>query len=360
MSKPAVVFGGPSPEHDISVSTGLQATHTLADAGDVHAVYWDKDRRFWLVDPAAEPGDFVSGAPRRARELTFVAEPGGGLVARKRPLDVSAVLVCCHGGPGEDGTLQGAFDLVGYRYTGSGRAASSVCIDKLVFSATVAAAGLPVLPRRLLGPPRSEPGLEAPFIVKPRFGGSSIGIEVVDDLATAHALLGSSPHLGEGAVVEPYIAGVRDLQVAVRTFPAVELSAVEEPLRAPGGLYTYEQKYLAWGEGGAVARRLPADLGPGLAERIGELARALVDILDLRSIARIDFLERDGEIWVNEVNTVPGSQAAYLWIDPPLTRSRLLADMLAEAENRPLRAFPTAGADGTALRNAGTIASKLG
>lgn len=356
MSKPVVLFGGPSPEHDISVSTGLQATHTL---GDVHAVYWDKQRRFWLVDPSSEPGDLVDGPPRKARQVSLIAEPGEGFVLKKRPLDVSAVLICCHGGPGEDGTLQGVLDLVGYRYTGSDRGASSVCMDKLVFGAAVAAAGLPTIARLPLVAD-TDPGFGPPYIVKPRLGGSSLGIEVVDDLATARALLGSSPFLAEGAVIEPFLADVRDLQIAVRTYPTVELSAIEEPLRVSGGLYTYEQKYLAWGESGRDVRRLPAPLDPAVETRLRSLALRLVEIFGLRSVARIDFLERGGEITVNEVNTIPGSQAAYLWVDPPVSRRQLLTDMLIEAERRPARAFTTAGADGTALRAAGSIASKLG
>ena len=79
-----------------------------------------------------------------------------------------------------------------------------------------------------------------------------------------------------------------------------------------------------------------------------------------RGITRIDYLERDGEILVNEVNTIPGSMAAYLWIDPPLSRETLFADMVAEAKTAPVRVFSVAGSDGTALRSAGTIASKLG
>ncbi len=165
--------------------------------------------------------------------------------------------------------------------------------------------------------------------------------------------------LDAGSQGQPFLPDVRDLQMAVRTYPALELSAVEEPLRADG-LYTYEQKYLAWGDSGVAARRLPALLDSALEERLRDLARRLVGMLGLRSVARIDFLERDGDIYVNEVNTIPGSQAAYLWIDPPLTRRQLLADMLAEAEQRPPRRFSTAGADGSALRAAGTIASKLG
>lgn len=355
MAKRAVIFGGPSPEHDISVSTGLQATHTL---GDVHAIYWDKAGRFHLVDPASEAPGFADGVPSRAKPLSLVTEPGAGFVLKRKALDISAILNACHGGPGEDGTLQGALDMVGYRYSGPGRWGSSLGMDKLSFAAAVAQAGLDTLPRTLLRP-GAPPPFDGPYIVKPRFGGSSIGIEVVEDHPTAVALLGG-PNMADGAVIEPFVADCRDLQVAVRTYPSLELSAVEEPLRSGAGLYGYEQKYLAWGDGGAIARELPADVSPEVDRRLREAAGLVADLVGVRSIARIDFLERDGELWVNEINTIPGSLSSYLWIDPPLTRAQLLADVMAEVESLPPRAFSIAGADGTALRNAGTIASKLG
>lgn len=356
MTRPAVIFGGPSPEHDISVSTGLQAARTLDRPT---CIYWDTTGRFHLVDPDLEMSDFADGVPRKARELDLVAQPGGGFVLKRKPLELSVLVNCCHGGPGEDGTLQGALDLAGIRYTGPGRAGSALGMDKLSFGAAVAGAGLPALPRVLLGPDRVPP-FDPPYIVKPRFGGSSIGIEVAADAATAHALLATSPHLDDGAVVEPFVADCRDLQVAVRTYPEFALSAVEEPVRDTGGVYSYRQKYLAWGEQGGIARKLPADVAPDLRRGIEEAARLVADLVGVRSVARIDFLERDGELWVNEINTIPGSLAAYLWIDPPLSRRELLDDMIAEAASAPPRRFSTAGADGSALRNAGTIAGKLG
>ena len=90
------------------------------------------------------------------------------------------------------------------------------------------------------------------------------------------------------------------------------------------------------------------------------LSRRVTEVAGLRGIARIDFLEKQGQVVVNEVNTIPGSMAAYLWIDPPITRERLFADMLSEARSAPVRVFSVAGSDGTALRSAGAIASKLG
>ena len=358
MVKPAVIFGGPSDEHDISILTGLQVTRAL---GDVHSVYWSKVGDWFEVDSELEAADFADGPPKRARPLSFVAAPGQGLLSKKRQLDADVIVIACHGGPGEDGTLQGLLDLAGLRYTGAGQAASALGMDKLAFGAAMAAAGLPTLPRALVATgEETQPAFEGPYIAKPRFGGSSIGIEVADDWATVLALRKSSSFFRQGAVVEPFLTGSRDLQVAVRTYPGWELSAIEAPARSGAGIYSYDQKYLAWGGEVSSGRELPAALDPGLEEEIGSLSRRVTEAAGLRGIARIDFLERDREIFVNEVNTIPGSMGAYLWIDPPITREQLFRDLVDEARSGPVRVFSVAGSDGTALRSAGSIASKLG
>jgi D-alanine-D-alanine ligase len=358
MSRSAVVFGGPSDEHDISILTGLQVARAL---DGIEAIYWTKSGDWYSVDPESEAADFIEGAPRKSREMTLVAAPGQGFVLKRKPLDLDAVLIACHGGPGEDGTLQGLFDLVGLRYTGPGQAASALGMDKLAFGAAMAAAGLPTLPRTLVTTgDEKPPDFAGPYIVKPRFGGSSIGIEIADDWATVTALKSSSRFFDQGAVVEPFLTGSGDLQVAVRTYPQWEMSAVEAPLRAEGGIYSYDQKYLAWGGEVSGGRELPADLDTSIAQDIADLSRRVTDVAGLRGITRIDYLEKDGEVLVNEINTIPGSMAAYLWIEPQIERARLFQDMLDEAAGGRTRVFSTAGSDGTALRSAGTIASKLG
>ncbi len=371
MSQPAVLFGGPSPEHDVSVLTGLQAARALAHAGQsVTAIFWDTKGRLFDVDPALEAAAFIEGAPKNAREVRLVAGPAGGFVGAKggllgkeRPLGISAVLNCCHGGPGEDGTLQAALDLAGVAYTGPTVAGAALAMDKLVFAGAVAAAGLPTLPRTLAlaGMPLPTPG---PYIVKPRFGGSSIGIEVVQDWSTAVALADRSVHLRRGAVVEPYLPASYDLNVGVRTWPELQLSAVERPLRSPGSseILGYQDKYLAGGEGMASApRQLPAEIPEAMEKAIRDAAATVAALAMVRGIARIDFLVDGNDWYVNEVNAIPGSLARYLWVDPaPVPFTTLLADMLTEAVKRPSYRPDATGADGVALRSASSIASKLG
>jgi D-alanine-D-alanine ligase len=358
MASPAVIFGGPSDEHDISILTGLQVARAMPE---VIAVYWSKVGDWFEVDNSLEAADFAEGVPSKARELSFLASPGRGLMFKKKALDIDSILIACHGGPGEDGTLQGLLDLAGIRYSGPGQAASAIAMDKLAFGAVMAAAGLPTLPRVLVVTGEEpKPVFEGPYIAKPRFGGSSIGIEIGDDWETVLALKKSSHFFDQGAVVEPFLGGSRDLQVAVRTHPLWEMSAVEAPARADDGIYSYDQKYLAWGGEVSGGRELPATLDPGVESQIRRLSEQVTQVAGLRGIARIDYLERGGEVVVNEVNTIPGSMAVYLWIDPPITREELFKDMLDEARARPAREFSVAGSDGTALRSAGTIASKLG
>lgn len=351
MPNPAVIFGGPSPEHDVSILTGLQAARAL---GAVTAIYWAKTGDFFEVDPGAEGRDFLDGPPRKAPQVRLVA--GEGFVGRKRPLDLGPLVNCCHGGPGEDGTLQAALDLAGLRYTGPTVAGAALGMDKLAFGNVMAAAGLPSL-RRAGGVPEF-PG---PWIVKPRFGGSSIGIEIVDDADTLAALARSSPHLRNGFVVEPYRPEAYDLNVGVRSWPAVELSMIEKPVRSTGGsILGFADKYLAaGGEGGMASapRELPAVLPEALEKQVRSMASQVAELAGVRGVARIDFLVDDDELYVNEINTIPGSLAKYLW-DLPFPR--LLADLLAEADQRPTHHYTAAGADGTALRSAGSIAGKLG
>jgi D-alanine-D-alanine ligase len=369
----AVIFGGPSPEHDVSILTGLQAAHELQRAGHaVQALFWSKTGEWFGVDAALEASAFIDGVPKGAQALRLVLGAGGGFEAsgsrfsKQKPTEFEVAVVCCHGGPGEDGTLQAALDGAGIAYTGPGVAAAALGMDKLAFGGVMVAAGLPTLPRVALTATTDDVGFAGPYIVKPRFGGSSIGIEVVVDVATAKALLGNSVHLRGGAVLEPFRPDLYDVQVALRCWPDTEVSAIERPLRSPGPggsagkeILGYIDKYVG-GEGMASApRELPADLPTGLADDVRGTARRIGELALVRGVARIDFLT-DGSEWVvNEINTIPGSLARYLWIDPVVPFGRLLDDMIAEARARPMARYSAAGADGLVLRGASSIAAKL-
>jgi D-alanine-D-alanine ligase len=168
--------------------------------------------------------------------------------------------------------------------------------------------------------------------------------------------------LKSGAVVEPFFDGWSDLHVAGRRFPATELSAVERPLRDHEAIYSYAEKYLGGREAGMehAARELPADLPAELEARVRGYAIRLVDVFGVRGSARIDFLwDGEQQILFNEMNTIPGSLALYLWAASGVDNHAALRDLVEEARQRPAVLWSSVGADGSALRNAGTIASKL-
>lgn len=357
MAEPLVLFGGPSPEHDVSVHTGLQAARTL---GAAEALYWTRAGDFVIVDATLESKEFADGVPRGAKPARVAAGAGisvkGGM-GREKTYD-AVVVNCCHGGPGEDGTIQGVLDSAGIAYTGPSVASAAIGMDKLAFGATCAAAGIPSLPRVALTE-STKPDFEGPYIVKPRFGGSSIGIDVVKDVGVAHDRLRANPHLSRGAVIEPYRPESIDLNVAVRTFPELQLSAIEKPTRAGGDIYSYQEKY-SGGEGMATApRELPAVIPGEVEAALREYAAQVAHLASVRGVARIDFLLDGDTLYLNEINTIPGSLSWHLWVEPPVPFATLLADMVKEATARPTAQYSTQGADGALLRNSASIASKL-
>ena len=151
----AVLFGGPSPEHDVSVLTGLQAARALLDAekiGEIHALYWTKGGTWFEVPASLEASAFADGLPEHRRALDLVAGTPGGFVirpgriwTRQRPIAIDVAVLCCHGGPGEDGSLQGALHCAGVSYTGPSAASAALGMDKLATSGVLGTAGIPAL-----------------------------------------------------------------------------------------------------------------------------------------------------------------------------------------------------------------------
>jgi D-alanine-D-alanine ligase len=367
-----VVFGGPSPEHDISILTGLQAARALAaDGADVCCLYWTKTASWLRVPVEAEAKDFLDPEPKGAVEVDLHVP--GGFVERKRmrasAIELGAVLNCCHGGPGEDGTLAGLLELAGLAVSGPHPQPSALMMDKLAATGTAMAAGIPTIPTTLL--PLEGDGNRVlaalpatPWVVKPRFGGSSLGVEAgVDDLDTARAL--ANRGVGRaGMLVQPLLEGWRDINIAVRTYPTLQLSEIERPLRDESAIYGYHDKYLA-GSGGAgmdsAPRELPANLPPKVREQILDHTRTLVAAFGITGAPRVDYLwDGEDQIVLCEVNAIPGAWGAYLWQAVGVPPARLYTDLVEEARRGPvLEPQWAATSDGKALRAAGSIAAKL-
>ncbi len=357
----AIVFGGPSPEHDISILTGLLSERVLREAGhDVLPLYWTRTGDWVQCPPGSEAKDFLEGPPRGSTPLSLVV--GEGFVTRKKGLGggkavaLDAALNCCHGGAGENGGLNAVFEQTGIALTGGPAPQAALGMDKLAFGAVLQAHGIPTLQRFSVG---SDVPFAGPYIVKPRFGGSSIGIEVVEDLATAEALAKSSVHLRSGAVIEPFSKGAVDLNMAYRTYPDVEVSLLEKPLAPTGeGIYSYGQKYLQAEGLVAAPRELPAKVPATVLKEAERLTRAVLTATGIRGVGRLDFLMIGKKLHVNEINTIPGSLSLYLW--PAETKASELLLAAVEEARRLVTAVPAPFEPGAALRAAGGMAGKLG
>jgi D-alanine-D-alanine ligase len=370
----AVLFGGPSPEHEISILTGLQAERVLTTSGEaVLPIYWAPSGEWFLVPSGSEAKDFIDGVPSGSKPIEVRLSGNSGLFIKRRlgadELEISAVLMTLHGGVGEGGGAAALFALLGIPATGSSLFAGAVGMDKLAFGGLMEVAGVPTLRRELLSL-LVDPSFEGPYIVKPRFGGSSIGIEIVEDVEAARAIAQASAHLRAGAVVEPYRPDLVDLNISFRTFPSLETTAVERPLRAEkadakSGLYSYAEKYLSGGAGSetgfmSAPREFPAKLAPGVAEKAREVALRTAEVTGLTGIVRVDLLldEKTNDLYVNEVNSIPGAMALYLWA-PTVPPAQVLKDALIEARDHRVVSPASGFGSGAALRAAGGIAGKL-
>jgi len=260
---------------------------------------------------------------------------------------VEVVFPIVHGSWGEDGTLQGLCEMLDLPYVGPGVTASAVAIDKLFTKQLLAAAGVPVLPCETITRAEFESDpraflerlerLPLPLFVKPRSGGSSVGVKRLDHRACAETSVRFALRFDDAVLVERGITG-RELECAVLGYEEIEASAVGEIV--PGNqFYDYADKYLQ-----DTARLIaPADLPQATADRIRALAIAAFKALGGAGLARVDFLlEGEDSLFVNEINTLPGftaiSMYPRLWdlagVPLPQLTDRLVKIALARHRDR--------------------------
>ena len=358
-NKLAVIYGGPSPEHDISILTGLQAAKILSSKYEVFNIYWSRDNRWFLVDNDLESKDFIENKNIFKKEIAIKYDSNPGFYIKKKKIEIDLIVNSCHGGPGEDGTLQSLFALLEIDFTGPSLTTSQLCMDKYAFFSLMKSNNMPVLEKHLVSE-KVFPEFEGPYILKPRFGGSSIGVEVVDDYKTAITISSNSDLYIQGATIEKYLEESSDLLVAVRSFPQIDYSEIEKPIRSNNfELFSYTDKYLENGGLEGSKRELPANISKDIKDDIYRILDLFMSIVDIKGIARVDFLLKDKELYLNEVNTIPGSHALYLWESKGFSKFELMNDMISEARNS-LSSWSTEGSDGTALKSAKDIKSKLG
>jgi len=292
----AVILGGRSSENPISVASAASVVEALEASGDeVLAVEIDRSGRWQLPS-----GD-------RRRELP-ARLPGRDVVTTLDQVDV--VFPVLHGPFGEDGTVQGLLELAGVPYVGAGVLASALCMDKDVFKSVMRDRGIPVtenITLRLGDAPRNPFGY--PVFVKPARLGSSVGItKAHDDDELQRAVALAFEH-DEKVLVERYVAGV-EVEVGVLGNLKPIASLPGEIVVTHNEWYDYEAKY----DEGEMDLVVPARIEREQIERVQELAVRAFVATDCEGMARADmFVREDGEVLVNELNTIPGFTATSVY-----------------------------------------------
>lgn len=370
----AVFFGGRSPEHDVSVATGLQALKAIDQQRFSAFPLYITTAGDWLVgEPLRDAANYL---PRGAtldslQSVTLDVRPnveGRGrlipkqrMLSRQKPIEFDVALLAFHGLYGEDGHIQGLLELANVPYTGMRLFASSVCMDKAATKRILGATGIPMLPSRTIHkpeagflPPVSEieslaAGLSFPVIVKPMHLGSSIGVAKASNVDEIRAALPPIFKFDTAAIVEPFVPNLVEYNVAVRRVDGrVQTSAIEQP-RTQEELLTFKDKYLSRADGApavkqpdvvsegliSLTRDINPDLPPDFDSRIRRSAETFFTLVNGTGVPRIDFLcdARSGEIWFNEVNPCPGSFSFFLWekASQPVLFTDLLSFLIDEA-----------------------------
>lgn len=340
----ALIFGGRSPEHEVSLSSA-RGIYANLDRSRYEIALLGVDRHGAprlggeeLLQGAMDRGAGVPVCwPTHPEDRVLRGKADGAVLSR--PIDVAFGII--HGAGGEDGTLQGLLALAGIPCVGPGVLGSALAMDKDRAKRVLAAAGIPVAPDVVFegaDPPDAATAapqiatLGYPVFVKPARAGSSVGVSKVKSAAELAAALRAAHAIDTKILVERAVPVAREIETAVLGNLQPEVSICGE-IVPHGEFYSYDAKY-----NDPESRLLiPAPLDDAVAARIRELAARAFRALDLAGMARIDFLlsSTNGELVLNEANTLPGftpiSMYPKLWEASGLSYARLLDRLITLA-----------------------------
>lgn len=360
-----VIFGGRSVEHDVSIVTAQQ----IMDAFDVARyevvpIYIARDGKWYTGDALRDIENFkddeiisyegvndVILSPD-VRHHGLIVNPLAGRFSKSAIQRLDVLFPAVHGSHGEDGTLQGLFELADIPYVGFATLGSALTNDKIMTKQVLRQNAIPVVeeisfrrqdwleqPETLIEQLETELGY--PMFVKPATLGSSIGVNRAEESELLRVAIDVAANFDRRILVEKAVQGV-EINCAVMGFGEdIQVSVLEQPVSWSDFL-SYEDKYLRGSEGMKSADRIiPAPLSDALTERIQQLALEAFNAVDGRGIVRIDFLltPETETVYLNEMNTLPGSLAFYLWRETGLSPSAVVDKLVkfardAHAEKR--------------------------
>ncbi len=328
----AILFGGSSYEHEISIVSAITLKKVLKRIAPVF-IFVDGERDFYLIEAdRMKSKTFSSGEYKKSKRLTlekggFFSSSGGLLGGKKKPVAFDVLLNLIHGRDGEDGKVAGLMEFFGIPFLGPRLEASVLSYSKLDTKLLAEALGITTLEYRVLrrgGERRVD--LAYPLIVKPVHLGSSIGVSVVRSDAELDYALDVAFEFDDQVLIEPFVEGIVEYNLAGCKTSAWELSLIEEPQKEE--FLDFDKKYMDFSRDSRVRE---AVLDEGLKERLEDAFRMIYDPLFLGSLIRCDFFVVDGVIHLNEINPIPGSMANYLFEDFEGLLERLAASLPRES-----------------------------
>lgn len=355
----AVMFGGRSVEHEVSIVSALQAIrHFDSNEYRVFPVYITKENEFYYGDALEEIENYKNIPTLLAQCERVVFTKNEGTVKMRRfpkmereedalaEIDIAFPIV--HGTNVEDGILQGFLRTLDLPFVGCDVLSSAVGMDKYVMKVLLKSEGYPVLDGVLLVRgqadevekmiERVETRFPYPTFVKPANLGSSVGIAKAHDRAELKAALEKAFLYSQRVLVEPAIERLQEINCAVLGRAGeVLVSECEEPILRHEFL-SFEDKYIGDGKTKGtkskgmktLSRRIPANISAEEKEQISKIASEVFTYLDCNGVVRMDFMinKQDRSIWLNEINTIPGSLAFYLWEPIGIPYSELLSRLI--------------------------------
>lgn len=348
-----VIFGGRSVEHEVSVITGMQVIENIDKSKfDVVPIYISKEGKWFTGEALMNFKNFKNDNLKNLKEIImtpvykdnkFYTHPEAiGFLGKKLVENIDIIFTALHGTNAEDGTVQGLLELIDIPYTGGGVLASAVGMDKVTMKDVYRAHDLPIVDymwffRKKWFTDKEEvindveQKLEYPVFVKPANLGSSVGITKAKDREKLIEAIEIAIRYDRKIIIEKSVENPREINCAVMGYDDdVKASLCEEPVGWKE-LLTYEDKYISSNTKGSKggSRNIPADLPEETTKLIQETAKKAFMAIDCRGNARIDFLlDQAGEVFVNEINTLPGSIAYYLWEPMGITFKDLISELI--------------------------------
>lgn len=355
----AVVFGGRSVEHDVSVVTGHQIMRAFdPQSYEIIPIYITRDGKWFTGEPLMNLDNFKNeiishkGLEQVILSPTvqhhgLIVNPISGRLQKSELKRIDVVFPAIHGSHGEDGTLQGICEMADVPYVGCAVLASAVANDKVITKAVLAQNNIPVVDGILIHRDDWQDNRDAqlnqvieslslPVFVKPATLGSSIGVTRADTRESLAMSLDIATNFDRRVLVEKAVIGGVEINCAVMGYSGkMTASILEQPVSWETFL-TYEEKYMRGGGGMKGAERLiPAPISDALTAKIQQTAISAFRAIDGRGIARIDFLVYpDSEtVYLNEINTMPGSLAFYLWRETGLSAQQVVDKLVKLAQD---------------------------